>query len=42
MGADACLASLRAFEGETEAAPVDLAGGVVIDLLEADAFEPRR
>ena len=41
-GADPRLASLRAFDGEAEAAPVGLAGGVVVDLLEADAFEPRR
>jgi hypothetical protein len=42
VGTDPCLASSRAFEGEAEAPPVSLAGDVVVDLLEADALEPRR
>jgi hypothetical protein len=36
------FASVQAFERQPVATPVGFAGGVVIDLLEAEALEPRR
>src|SRR5262249_58619446 len=40
--ADTCAALTSSFEREAEGAPVGLAGDVVVDAGEADAFEPPR
>jgi hypothetical protein len=42
VGARPCLAALRPLERESGASPIGLSGDVVVDLLEADALEPRR